>query len=319
MSTTAGHRLVSQEQFLAAWRKAHSHSMAGRTVRARSLWARACRAARALHAVRRLQCALERTMRDGSATSMEPAVTPVIARSRRTGGAPRLSVASSAGRLSLDRRAVEGIARTGSFTVIVDCTRQRVMVGGRELPLEGRDTPLMILASLMRSGGGPMTLAQLFPQVWGRPLNPAYDPNTVYFHVSRLRKLLTSVSGGREIMVTTAEGYMLAPGVRYALIASGRTRRPVGRERSGILAVLADRRFVDNRSYCEITGVSRSTALRELADLVREGILLREGAGRGVRYRMSERSELATVAAPEPPAPTDSPDAPPPVPLYSPA
>jgi DNA-binding winged helix-turn-helix (wHTH) protein len=199
--------------------------------------------------------------------------------------------------MRVERRSVDGLSRSTPFQLLVDVTRQRVFVDGKDLPLEGRDTPLGILAALIRAGGGPMTLEELFPKVWGRPLNPAYDANTVYFHISRLRKFLEQLAPGMPILTTTPEGYMLAPGLRYALIEAEKPRQQVGRDRDRILGLLADRQFVDNRSYCEITGVSRSTALRELAELVAAGVLIREGAGRGVRYRVASTDPARLAAA----------------------
>ena len=199
--------------------------------------------------------------------------------------------------MRVERRSVDGLTRASSFQLLVDVSRQRVFVDGKDLPLEGRDTPLGILAALIRHGGGPMTLEEMFPKVWGRALNPAYDSNTVYFHISRLRKFLEELAPGMNILSTTPEGYALAPGLRYALIEAEKPRQAVGRNKSKMLTLLADRKFVDNRSYCDITGVSRSTALRELADLVAAGILIREGAGRGVRYRVASTDPAQLVSA----------------------
>lgn len=296
-------RLVGYRDFVSSWRKAARHAECGRTDRAAALFARTMRTARALGSQPARRAALER-LTAPLGIRMGPAQTPSIApvRARRS---PRLLLRTPCDRMRVERRSIEGLNHSTGFQLLVDATRQRVFVDGKDLPLEGRDTPLGILAALIRAGGGPLTLDELFPKVWGRNFNPAYDANTVYFHISRLRKFLDQLAPGLSILTTTPEGYMLAPGLRYALIEAEKPRQQVGRDRDRVLGLLADRRFVDNRSYCEITGVSRSTALRELADLVTCGVLLREGAGRGVRYRVAspDPAALAALCASLPEAP----------------
>ena len=302
MSKTEATRLVRYQDFVDSWRKAARHAECGRPVRAEALMRRTLRSARALQ---RAGHSLQRAPHARSAMDrltapiglrMGPALTPSINPMRKA-TAPGLTIRTSAVKMRVGRKSVDGLTHSTSFQLLVDVSRQRVFVDGKDLPLEGRDTPLNILAALIRHGGGPMTLEEMFPVVWGRALNPAYDSNTVYFHISRLRKFLEQLAPGMNILSTTAEGYALAPGLRYALIEAEKPRQAVGRNKSKMLELLADRKFVDNRSYCDITGVSRSTALRELADLVSAGVLVREGAGRGVRYRVASTDAAQLVVA----------------------
>lgn len=294
MSKADANRLVRYQDFVASWRRATRHAECGRPERAEALLRRTMRTARALS--RQGHGAVDRLVAPGLRFN-GPAVTPALTPVRANRKAPGLTLRSSSIRMRVERKSVEGLSHADTFQLLVDVSRQRVFVNGRDLPLEGRDTPLNILAALIRHGGGPMSLEELFPKVWGRALNPAYDSNTVYFHISRLRKFLDELAPGMNILATTADGYALAPGLRYALIEADKPRQSVGRNKSKMLTLLADRKFVDNRSYCEITGVSRSTALRELADLVAAGILIREGAGRGVRYRVASTDPSRLVAA----------------------
>jgi DNA-binding winged helix-turn-helix (wHTH) protein len=288
-------RLARHIDFLTCWQRAARNALTGRPERAHALYVRALRNARAIGhtpAVRMVLAGIQ----DQVVGRYGPPTTPMFAPRGFRG--PILTLKTPFNRMRLKRRQVEGLSKTCPFELLVDCTRQRVLVNGKELPLEGREVPLQILASLIRAQGGPLTLEELFPRAWGRPFNPAFDANTVYFHISRLRKLLETAAPGFSVLSTSAEGYLLAPGLRYALVEEERRRKRPGRDRTAILEMLADRRFVDNRSYCEITGVSRSTALRELAQLVQEGVLVREGAGRGARYRVATRTH-------EPPSPME--------------
>jgi Fic family protein len=46
---------------------------------------------------------------------------------------------------------------------------------------------------------------------------------------------------------------------------------------------------MNTRKYASLTGVSRATAYRELADLVVKGCLTASGAGRSVVYQLPKR------------------------------
>ena len=48
-------------------------------------------------------------------------------------------------------------------------------------------------------------------------------------------------------------------------------------------------RRVTNTKYQEITGVSRATAKRDLEGLVRKGLLILAGAGRGAYYKVPKK------------------------------
>lgn len=296
MSKAEATRLVRYQDFVSSWRKATRTAELGRPERAEALLRRTARSARALQRQGRAHGALDR-LTAPTGLRMGPAFTPSIAPMRSNRRAPGLTIVTPALKMRVERKSVDGLSQATSFQLLVDVSRQRVFVNGQDLPLEGRETPLNILATLIRNGGGPMPLEDMFPKVWGRALNPAYDSNTVYFHISRLRKMLEQAAPGVSILSTTSDGYALTQGLRFALIEAEKPRQAVGRNKSKMLTLLADRKFVDNRSYCEITGVSRSTALRELADLVAAGILLREGAGRGVRYRVASTDPTRLVAA----------------------
>ena len=188
----------------------------------------------------------------------------------------------------MSRRQIDGVGQSSSFDLMVDMSRQRVSVHGKDVELQGRDTLIRILATLIQSGGEPLSIEDLFPKAWGRSFNPSYDSNTVYVQVSGLRKMLDEAAPGIEIISTSSWGYRMSPGLKYALIEEHSPQHKPTRTLDRILALAADREFLDNRSYCEIAGVSRATALRDLAELVAKSILVREGAGRGVRYRLAK-------------------------------
>ena len=134
--------------------------------------------------------------------------------------------------------------------------------------------------STLVKAGGAVPFEELF-QGLGTSHNPPTTA-TVYFNINRLRRLVEEAA--------PISFRKMPPGVRLALTAR-RDRRVEGLrllgDQPGLVAYLTEHAFIDNRKYCELTGVSPSTALRELSRLSEESVLAREGAGRGVRYRLS--------------------------------
>jgi hypothetical protein len=60
------------------------------------------------------------------------------------------------------------------------------------------------------------------------------------------------------------------------------------RQKKVVLAVRMEQRLTTAR-YLEITGAARTTAKRDLEELVREGVLVRSGAGRGASYQVARK------------------------------
>jgi len=52
------------------------------------------------------------------------------------------------------------------------------------------------------------------------------------------------------------------------------------------ISVTRQERRMTNARYQEVTGVSRPTAKRDLEELVRKGLLIAMGAGRGTYYEI---------------------------------
>ena len=60
------------------------------------------------------------------------------------------------------------------------------------------------------------------------------------------------------------------------------------RQKKAMLAARTERRLT-TASYVEITGIARTTAKRDIEELVRKGVLVRSGAGRGVSYQVARK------------------------------
>ena len=59
-----------------------------------------------------------------------------------------------------------------------------------------------------------------------------------------------------------------------------------------ILSLLLQQRYVANAQYQDLTGASRATAKRDLEGLVKKGLIILEGAGRGARYRVPKKRPI---------------------------
>jgi DNA-binding winged helix-turn-helix (wHTH) protein len=268
-------RLIGYRAFQLLWQRAAQGStrIPRAEARAEQLWHRALRAARSLNLVGELERG-----------PTGPAVTPSRIDSSRPSRLLELVVHTPSIRIRTSRRIADGLLRLLEPDLMVDMSRQCASMAGEPLNLHGQRIFLGILSTLMLASGGPVSAADLFTGAWERRYNAEFDHSTLFHHISRLRSL-TPLARGDQVVASVPGGYMLSPTVSYVLVEPApRSGIPAG-NRWGLYRTLEDRRIIDNRSYRELVGVSRATALRQLAALVATGILVREGDGRGARYR----------------------------------
>ena len=64
-------------------------------------------------------------------------------------------------------------------------------------------------------------------------------------------------------------------------------RDQLKRRQQQLLEHLAQHGRCTNRTYCELTGTSPRTALRDLSNLMERGLIVREGKRRGAVYRLA--------------------------------
>ncbi|MBI4863565.1 MAG: hypothetical protein HY815_25400 [Candidatus Riflebacteria bacterium] len=286
MTSISPNRLLGVRQLVDWWKDAVRDLRAGRGPRSTARWRRLARALGALGGT--APEPLLRRLGSVTATAFGPPSTPTLTRppSRTLMG---LTLTTTSGSVRMSRRQIEGVQRTGAFDMVVDLPRAVCLVRGRTVPLEGRGVPLNILAALVRARGQPLELRELFQQGWGRPFEPDRI-STVHFHVSWLRSVFEQVAPGVPVISCRQSAYRLSPGLRCALVENPTARRRPSRDPGQILSLLMDCTHIDNRTYCELTGLARSAALRALSRLVDSGVLVRQGAGRSVRYRLAGRT-----------------------------
>jgi len=285
VGVTGSQRLFGTNEMIRSWASALRHARHNRPGRAMALLERVLRGGQV--SSQTLGRSIARAISCPEAFVRGPALTPLM-KSPIPRHRPVLVLRSPYTDVHLSRRQVEGVGQSGSFDLMVDMSRQRVLIQGRDVDLQGRVTLIRILATLIQSGGEALRIDELFSRAWGRRFNPSYDSSTVYVQVCSLRRMMKNAAPGMEIISTSVLGYKMSPGLTYALIEEHSLQNKPSRAFERIFALVADREYLDNRSYREVSGVRRTTALRDLSELVNQKILVREGAGRGVRYRLAK-------------------------------
>lgn len=152
---------------------------------------------------------------------------------------------------------------------------------------------------------GEQSKESLLRRVWGvARYSPAHHDAVIYTAIARLRR---SLGPSGEWVRTSALGYALAPGV--VVHSVGEARAPAPKEQvpseapppggtappesrpprraPTVESVLVGGEPLRSIDIAERVGISEATALRRLRALVLDGIVAREGAGKGTRYRLT--------------------------------
>jgi len=224
------------------------------------------------------------------------AVTPLLTRRAAPDTAVWLS-GCGPGRLRIAARHAAAVARTGAFDLVVDLARHRVELHAQDVAMEGRELPLRLLATLARARGAPVSRGDLYGAVWDVPFARHRDTDKLHVQVNTVRRLLRSAAGARPVVERVRGGYRLAAGLRALVFEPAPVRLRPRALFATLLAVARDRGFLDRRTVCQLAGVADTSAHTILARLVAHGGLVRDGAGRGTRYRPSTTIASSARAA----------------------
>lgn len=255
----------------------------GRTSQARRAWLAALRHSVRSRCVRTIELALASLERGrGPARLGLPTTPPLLGPSPAR---QMMALETGGRRYVLERHHVDGFVKAANIDVLVDFDRERARIQDHEIGLEGRGTVSRLLAAMVDQQGKSMSVAQIFEAAWRRPFSREFDARTMYYNMYRLRMILDGVSPGlSDIVLKVRFGYRIQPGLRMATVRRVPVSRSPRRSSEFVMEFARRRGFLTNRSYCELTGASKSTARRDLHDMVSMGLLRLVGQGRSVRY-----------------------------------
>jgi len=174
----------------------------------------------------------------------------------------------------VDLFAVEEVSR--GEVLLVDACR-RLAIGGRvTIPLAKRSVLFALLFELARGWPGSVARDELAARAFDvRKVNASHR-SRLRVEIGRLRKVMDGLAAEP---VATADGYVLESKRDVVVLLP-----PTDDEAARISILLGDGATWSAQGLAEHAGVSKSTAQRALAALVRSGGAVRTGKGKDVRY-----------------------------------
>lgn len=173
-----------------------------------------------------------------------------------------------------DLYTIEGASR--GDVLLVDTCRRLALAGRVTIPLARRPVLFALLSALARAWPSSVPRDALAARAFDvRRVNESHRMR-LRVEIGRLRKAMDGL--GAE-PVATADGYALASG-RDVVVLFPSADDPAAH----LALLLGDGAAWSVRSLAEHVGVSKSTAQRVLATLVKSGDVVRTGEGKHVRY-----------------------------------
>ncbi len=167
-------------------------------------------------------------------------------------------------------------ADTEKSDLIFDENKNEIIWQEKSISFQNQPLLKRILTNLFERPQG-LSKENLIKAVWGLEYHPLHHDSMIYAAVSRLRDL---------VPIEMEEGlYRLPKGIRWTYISEKKEKSFAlsGRQKK-ILNIIENHDNLTRKDVVESLKVSERTALRELTQLVRMGLLVQNGAGRGVHY-----------------------------------
>ncbi|HWU44780.1 MAG TPA: winged helix-turn-helix domain-containing protein [Bdellovibrio sp.] len=163
--------------------------------------------------------------------------------------------------------------------ILIYPEKGKISVKGQEVPMKG--ILLKLLTSLARAQGQGLSKENLVTQVWEQNYDPTIHDAVIYANIARLRDV---------IQIECHQGvYRLSNETSWALVeAHAPKSKDLNDRQKAILKVLESGVVTLQRNQVlSIINASERTALRELNELLRKGLLKKSGSGRAVTYRLA--------------------------------
>ncbi|MFN8846525.1 MAG: hypothetical protein ACK5W9_06710, partial [Bdellovibrionales bacterium] len=160
--------------------------------------------------------------------------------------------------------------------LILDEVKEEIIWQGQSYSIRNQPLLKRILRSMFDRIEG-LRKEELINEVWGLEYHPLHHDSMVYAAIARLRD---------QIPIEIRDGkYRLPSDIKVSLLSSNRLDSIKLNERQRkILQSFEIENSIQRKYLVEKLGISERTALRELSELVRLGLLKQKGSGRGVHY-----------------------------------
>jgi hypothetical protein len=189
-------------------------------------------------------------------------------------------------KLTAQRRALgrqssgeKGVLEAGAIhdsDLIFDEDKSEVLWRGQVISLQSQPVLLRIVKNLFLSSAG-LSKEKLIREVWGLDYHPLHHDPMIYSAIGRLRDLMP---------IECQDGLYKIPGsLKWVHLSQNKESvLKISDRQKEIFKLLDQMENLSRRDLVERLKLSERTALRELTQLVRMGLLTQNGAGRGVYY-----------------------------------
>lgn len=146
-----------------------------------------------------------------------------------------------------------------------------------------------LIVSFMKSFPDELTKEDITTLVWGENYDPLIHDARIYTAIQRTRSLLDD-----EVIIKGKEGYIWNHKKNFTLYVKKRCQKTMSNNRNQALIMKCFETSLKNgsaelsrREIVDKTNLSESSIKREISILLDRGALIRLGAGRSVRYKLS--------------------------------
>ncbi len=160
--------------------------------------------------------------------------------------------------------------------LVFDEDKSEIIWQDQAIPLHNQPILQRLLRSLLANPQG-VSKETIIETVWGFEYHPLHHDQMLYSTMGRLRDLIpVEMEEGRYKIPSAIKWTYLSQNKEDSFRLSPRQKK--------LMEIIEAQNTLSRKEVVEALGVSERTALRELTNLVRMGLLQQIGAGRGVHY-----------------------------------
>lgn len=161
--------------------------------------------------------------------------------------------------------------------LVYDEDKNEIIWQDEAISLQNQPVLQRILKMLLSKPTG-LSKENLVESVWGLNYHPLHHDPMIYSAMGRLRDLIPiEMNSGVYKLPGTIRWTYLSQNKKDSFNLSSRQKK--------IMEIIENSQALSRKEVVETLEISERTALRELTNLVRMGLLVQSGAGRGVHYK----------------------------------